>query len=333
MKRVGNLYSQISAWDNLRAAFHLARRGARRARQAVEFERHLDDNLRTLSRSLQSGSLRLSGYTQFLIKDPKERLITAPAFADRVLHHAVMRVCEPYFESSLVSDTFACRKGKGRLAALNRTTEFTQRFGFFLKLDVRKYFESIPHRILLEALSRKFKDNKLLVLFELLIRSHESRPGCGLPIGSLTSQHFANFYLGHLDRFVKQTLRCPAYVRYMDDFALWANEPRLLREHWLAVEDFLRLHLGLELKEGTHLNAVRHGMNFCGFRIFPGWRELNRRSRRRFAARMAELERLGLAGQTPERELQARADSLVAFAKEGRSWHFRKWALARASTA
>ena len=173
----------------------------------------LDENLAGLARDLAEGTYTVGPYHQFTIFDPKERLITAPCFRDRVLHHALTLVCEPVFERFLIADTFACRRGKGREAAVERAKQFARRYPWFLKLDIRKYFNSIDHEILLGLLARKFKDRRLLDLFGRIIASYEVAPGRGVPIGSLTSQHFANFYLGWLDRFVKEGLRAGGYVQ------------------------------------------------------------------------------------------------------------------------
>jgi retron-type reverse transcriptase len=328
MKRIGDLYDRIHAWDNLRAAFHRARRGVRRSPAVLAYESQLDEHLRELQRELVGGRIVLHGYSQFLIHDPKERVITAPAFRDRVLHHAIMNVCEPHFEKRHISDTYACRSGKGRLAALERATEYASRHEWFLKLDVRKYFESIPHTGLAALLGRVFKDGRLLGLFEQIVDSHEASPGRGLPIGSLVSQHLANLYLGGVDRLVRDRLRVPGYVRYMDDFALWSDDSRRLREAWGEIDVFLRGHLDLELKKGSHLNRSDHGMNLCGFRIFRGWRVLNRRSRHRFAAKVGALDEF-----KDEAERQRRGAAIFAFAREGDSWHFRREVLARATNA
>lgn len=324
MKRVGGLYDAVWQWDTLRAAFHKARKGARCSREALAFEARLDENLRQLQDELKAQQVRLAGFTQFIIHDPKERTITAPAFRDRVLHHAIMQVCEPHFDRWLIADSYACRKGKGRLAALERATHFAKQHGWYLKLDIRKYFESIPHDRLLMALEGKIKDWRLLALLAQIIRSHP----LGLPIGSLTSQHLANFYLGSVDRLAREKLRVPGYVRYMDDFTLWEDDPLKLRQHWSQVRVFLQTELGLALKASAHMNRTAHGMDFCGFRLFPGWRVLNRRSRQRLVARLHELETLD-----DENEQQKRAESVIAFVKEGNTWHQRSWALARASTA
>ena len=333
MKRIGGLYDAIWQWDNLRTAFLKARKGASRSSTVQRFEARLDDNLRELATDLREQRVRSAGCTQFVIHDPKERTITAPAFRDRVLHHAIMNVCEPHFDRWLIFDSYACRKGKGRLAALERATQYAKGHAWFLKLDIRQYFASIPHEVLLHELHRKFKDAPLLALLEQLIcSSGDSQTahsgGRGLPIGSLLSQHLANFFLGPVDRLCREQLRVPGYVRYMDDFTLWEDDSTKLREHWQRVEGFVEERLGLELKRGDHMNRTSHGMNFCGFRIFPGWRVLNRRSRCRLVSKLRALDTL-----TSEREQQMRAESVIAFAKEGSSWHTRSRALTRVPTA
>ena len=156
-------------------------------------------------------------------------MITAPCFDERVLHHAIMNVCEPLFDRWLIDDTFACRTAKDvRLPLIGRDS-LPPSHPFFLKLDVRKYFDSVPHDVLYRRLDRLIKDPRLLCLLHRIIGSFSTTPGRGLPIGSLTSQHFANAYLGALDRFVKERLRVTGYVRYMDDFVLWSHTTARLR--------------------------------------------------------------------------------------------------------
>ena len=138
MRRANHLFEQVVAWDNLRLAVHKALRGKRSRVDARVFVSQLDENLERTRNGLFVGDVPLGVYRQFTIFDPKERLITAPCFAERVLHHAIMNLCEPVFERWLIADTFACRKHKGRLAALQRAQEISRRFGFFLKLDIRE---------------------------------------------------------------------------------------------------------------------------------------------------------------------------------------------------
>jgi retron-type reverse transcriptase len=325
MKRTGNLFDEIVEWKNLRLAAYKALRGKRTRLDARQFVSQFDSRLKQMADQLRDASFPLGRYHQFVIYDPKRRTITAPCFAERVLHHAIMNVCEPVFEQHLIHDTYACRAGRGREAAIQRAQRFAHRFPSYLKLDIRKYFESVPRDRLLAGLERLFKDERVLELFASILYSFLPGHRRGLPIGSLTSQHFANFYLGRFDRFVKERLRLKGYVRYMDDMLLWGANPRTMRAIQTLCEDFVGEELELEFKPHPYVNLSCHGVDFLGCRVMPDHVLLSRRSRVRFARKMAKLERAYLAGQVDELELQARSTSLFAFtqAAGARSWHFR----------
>jgi RNA-directed DNA polymerase len=326
MRRAGQLFDHIIDRDNLRLAFAKALRGKRSRPEAREFARHLDRNLPDMAAGLRAGTFPVGRFRQFVIHDPKERVITAPCFAERVLHHAVVNVCEPHLERWLVPDTYACRTGKGRVAALLRAGQVAGRFPFFLKLDVRKYFDSIPHDPLLERLARRFKDRRLLALLERIVRSFRGSLRRGIPIGSLTSQHLANFYLGWFDRFVKEGPRVKGYVRYVDDMALWADTRAALREALSAGGAFLREELRLEWKPTPYGNRNEHGMDFLGCRVFRRHVTLNRRSRRRYRRKLFWLEQEFATGRIGEQERQQRATALVASTRAAPvcGWRFRR---------
>ena len=326
MKRIGNLLDAVLERDNLRLAFSKALRGKRRQPEVRRFAAELDQRLQRMAEQLRDGTFPVGRFHQFVIRDPKERIITAPCFDERVMHHALMNVCEPWFDRWLVPDSYACRVGKGRIAALQRTQAFAGRFDWFLKFDIRKYFDSVSHERLLDRLARRFKDDKLIGLFAKIIHSFRGMLGQGLPIGSLTSQHFANFYLGWFDRHVKERLRIRGYVRYMDDMALWAADRETLKAALRASEDFLSGELGLELKAAPYLNRTGEGMDFLGARVFREHTILNRRSRRRFRRGLADLEERHEQGELDEQQLQQRATALTAFTRtQGvSSWQFRR---------
>lgn len=330
MKRTGRLFDRIVDRENLRHAFHRARRGKRGRPDVEEFAADLETNLRRMVRQLEAGSFPVGRYRQFLIHDPKKRLITAPCFGERVLHHAIINLCEPHFERFLIADTFACRPGKGRIAALHRAVQFSGRYSRAIKLDMRRYFDSISHHVLLERLRRRFKDDRLLALFRRIIHSHGAPRGRGLPIGSLTSQHFANFYLGWFDRFVKEQLRVRAYVRYMDDCLLWAADKQKLAAWDGQCRAFLSTELDLETKTAA-IGTVRHGFDFLGCRVYADHLKLNARSRRRFRRKMLELRAQFTRGEVGSEGLQQQLTSLVAFTRAGgtKSWNFRRNVLQR----
>jgi hypothetical protein len=333
MRRTGNLFERVLAWDNLREAAARALRGKRHLADARDFAHDLDARLADLQARLAAGTFTFGRSRQFVVYDPKQRVITAPDFPERVIHHALVNVCEGGFERWLIDDTFACRAGRGRNAALARARRFARRFGFFLKLDIRKYFDSVSHAQLLERLARLFNDRRLLDTFEQIVASYRGPLGRGLPIGSLTSQHFANFYLGWFDRQVKERWSVKGYVRYMDDMLLWDDSRLRLRELRREAMAFLDSQLQLTVKPHPYLNRSRLGLDFLGCRVYPNRISLNRRSRDRFRRKLAALEAMHGQGTINARELQQRGTALVAFARAGgvESWQFRRHVLQRFS--
>ncbi len=324
MRRAANLFDQIHEPENLRLAFHKAARGRRGQAVVREFADGLDDRISEMVRAISEGILSVGRFHQFLIRDPKERVITAPCFEERVLHHAIMNVCEPILDRWLIDDTFACRAGKGREAAILRAQHFTRDTAWCLKLDVRKFFGSISHQPLLDLLEKRFKDQKLLQLLTKIVTAYRGEIGIGLPIGSLTSQHFANFYLGWLDRFVKETLRIRGYVRYMDDMVLWHSSREALVEIHDRCTEFAGRQLRLEFKPSA-VQRTGVGVAFLGCRIWPTHVELNRRSKRRWRRRVRVLERAERLGLISESNLQQRLAALTAFSQAAgvKSWRFR----------
>lgn len=328
MRRASNLFEQIPEYENLCLAFHKAALGRRSHVAVRQFSEQLDLRLATLSSELLSGTMQIGRFQQFLIRDPKERVITAPCFEERVLHHAIMNVCEPVMDRWLIADTYACRVGRGREAAVQRSRQFTHRAAWFLKLDVRKYFDSVPHDRLIAVLASRFRDRRLLDLLERIIRGFRGAMGVGLPIGSLTSQHFANLYLGGFDRFVKEVLRVRGYVRYMDDMVLWHSDREWLRNAHDHCREFAQTQLGLEFKN-SEPRPSSGGLSFLGCKVFSTHVELNQRSKRRYRRRVHLLERAERLGLLTELELQQRLTSLTAFARAAgaRSWRFRQCVL------
>jgi len=219
--------------------------------------------------------------------------------------------------------------------AVKRARDFASRHEFFVKLDIRKYFDSISHGKLLDLLARLFKDARLLDLFARIVRAFRGGMGRGLPIGSLTSQHFANFYLGWLDRQIKEQWRIKGYVRYMDDMVLWGNDRSHLREVAQKAVAFLNDVLDLGTKDELRTGRCRRGIDFLGCRVKPDCVTLNRRSRRRFRHKLMALEDSYLDGELDEETLQQRATALLAFTQhEGvSSWKFREHVLQRCAVS
>jgi RNA-directed DNA polymerase len=283
-----------------------------------------DANIAKIRDGLVRHAPDIGHYRFFRVHDPKPRDICAASFPERVLHHAVMNVCEPVLEAYAVFDSYACRKGKGNLKALNRARVFSNRFPWYLKLDIRKYFDSIDHDVLLRLLSRRFKDRSLMALFEQLLNTYHTRPGKGMPIGNLISQHLANFYLGSFDHWIKEARRVPGYLRYMDDTLCFGPDRKYLNAELDAIRGFLKRELALDLKENIQLNRCRNGIPFLGFRGFPDRIRLSPMSRKRFANKFIEYERRWQDGVWSQAELVRHMEPLIAFTQLAGARSFRR---------
>ncbi|KAF0159729.1 MAG: reverse transcriptase family protein [Syntrophaceae bacterium] len=283
MKSVGDLYRQMADRDNIRLAFLKAARGKQARCDVIDFRANFDENIEILYSQMEERNPDIGHYRYFQVFDPKKRLICAASFPERVLHHAMMSVCEPVLESYAIADSYACRKGKGGQKAVLRAKEFAGRFDWFLKLDIRKYFDSIDHGILLAALARRFREKDILLLFEKIMASYQIEAGKGLPIGNLVSQHLANFYLSVFDHWIKEERKVRGYVRYMDDFLIFGHDrDQLMDEELPAIKDFTQSRLSLTVKPDIQMNRCAGGIPFLGYRVFPQKILLTPHSKRRF---------------------------------------------------
>lgn len=286
MKRHGNLFDQFSSFANLLEAHRKARKGTRCNQETGHFSFHLEAELFQLQEELQNLSYQPQPYRYFQIHDPKERTISVAAFRDKVVHHALVNVLEPIYEKIFIHDSYATRKNKGNHQAILRAQAMLRVQPWFLKSDVDKYFDSISQGRLLEIIQHKIKDKRLLEITARIVRNG-GKEGLGLPIGNLTSQFFANVYLNELDYFVKHELKAKAYIRYMDDFVLFAQNHQDLKIQLVAIQTFLDEQLHLRLKpSATFINNAQNGLTFLGKRIFPANIRIARPNLQRMVRRM-----------------------------------------------
>lgn len=314
MKRVGNLYCQIAETENLEIAFWKAQRGKSGKKEVREFRANLPENLQSIREEFLSGSVSLGNYHYFTVYDPKERVICAADFRERVIQHAVVNICEPYFEKYQIYDSYACRKGKGVDACLKRVQYYCRKYQWYLKLDIHKYFDSIDHKILLHLLGRRFKDPDLLYFFSCLIDTYEVLPGKGVPIGNLLSQYFANLYLGVLDHELKDVAGAPGYVRYMDDFLIFADSCKDLSNLKTKIEEIIENQLNLKLNPALS-NRTAHGVPFLSYRVLPFCLRLSQKAKERFRRKIKLVDRI----QSAEHALP-----LLAFINRADSYGFRR---------
>ena len=342
-KTYKHLYDKIYNPLNLWAAYKKAAKGKRYKTPVAAFEYDLEKHLLDIENELQSESYQPSGYHSFIIQKPKRRLINAAPFRDRVVHHALMNVIEPFFERQFVFDSYANRVGKGTHKALDRTTHYLRRSQYVMHLDIRQFFPAIDHEILLSILSKTIRDERVMSLMEKIISSgagvqaseyeqvyfsgdtlfSSNRPR-GLPIGNLTSQNWANVYLNELDHYVKRELKCPAYLRYVDDFLLFANNKETLRVWKGEIIAFLE-KLRLTIHENkAHSRPSYTGVSFLGFQVFPEYRRLKPANGYAYQRRLRKMIEFLRAEKMTEKDFQMRLQSWINHASYGDTFGLRK---------
>jgi RNA-directed DNA polymerase len=308
MKRFGNLWQRLIAFENLLRAANKASKGKRFRPPVVRFHFNLEHELWSLHEELAAKTYQPGGYRTFYLYEPKKRQISAAPYRDRVVHHALTNVLEPLFERSFLFDSYASRRGKGTLAAVDRCQHYARRFRYVLKADIEKFFPSLDHQILKALVAHKVKDPDVLWLTGLIIDQSNAQepvlkwfPGDdlftpterrrGLPIGNQTSQFFANVYLDPLDHFVKERLRVGGYVRYVDDFLVFCDDKTHLADVREQIAGFLvRLRLRLHATKNV-VFPVNQGIRFLGYRVFATHRLLVQENVWRFRRRLRKMQR------------------------------------------
>ncbi len=303
MKRIGGLWEHIVSFENLLLAYRKARRGKRGRVEVARFGCDLEVELLKLQSELKEGCYSPGNYRQFTIYERKPRVICAAPFRDRVVHHALMNVIEPPLDRGFIHDSYACRKGKGVHAAVDRYQAYAQRYPYVLKLDIRQYFPNIDHQLLKDMLQCHIKDKETLSLLDNIIDNSpeptyphfifqgddlftplERRRG--IPIGNLTSQFFANLYLDDMDHWIKETLRVPAYLRYVDDLIILDDDKHRLWEDCLAIEHRLEgLRLSLHPSK-RQISRTTDWVDVLGYLVRRDSRRLRSDNGHRFRRRL-----------------------------------------------
>lgn len=274
-KKHKNLIDQIVSIDNLRAAYYKTAKGKRQTWGYLEFKEFAEANLLLIQQELGDGAYKIGEYRQFTIYEPKARLISALDFKDRLVQHALCNVVSPIMEATLLPYTFACRKGYGTHAGVRHVQSALRRTEakYFLKTDFSKFFPSIPRQTACELYGRKLGCDKTLAIIEEIIPP----TGCGLPIGSLTSQLTANLIGGVVDRFIHFDLGYRHWARYMDDIVILSDDLDRLRSDFYRIEEFSNRQLDLKVSHWA-AQPVSQGVNFLGYRIWPTYKLLRRNS-------------------------------------------------------
>lgn len=305
-------YQGTASFHALHTAWRRARRGKKPSPNQLSFDAQWIDGLLEIEKALRAGTWRPRPTTCFIATAPKAREIHAPDFADRIVHHWIVPQLEAIYEQTFIFDSFSNRVGKGTHAAVERLQGFMREVqsgqggGYYLQLDIKNFFNRIHRQTLYRLLKIRMERRGLPIdcrraVHALLRHSpleagvtfactpaerdrvpphkrlDQAPAGCGIPIGNLSSQFFANVYLDRLDQFVKRRLRAPRYLRYVDDFVLVHTSREKLQTWQAAIAAFLLEELKLELKADIKLRPFTAGADFLGYVIFPTHKLVRRR--------------------------------------------------------
>ncbi|MCB0130233.1 MAG: group II intron reverse transcriptase domain-containing protein [Caldilineaceae bacterium] len=346
--QVSGTYAEVHAWDNLYQAYRKAAKGKRSRHPAAAFEFKLEDNLIELQDDLATGAYRPGDYVNFTIHEPKRRLISAAPFRDRVVHHALCTVIEPAFERSFIEHSYANRVGKGTHRALNTCQRWMRAHRYVLQCDLRQFFPSIDHRTLQRTLNRRIQDcgiRRLIALilaggvgvldeeYEMVYFAEDDlfavyRPR-GLPIGNLTSQFWANCYMNACDHFVTRELSCRHYLRYVDDFLLFADDKvTLWRWKERIVDRLAALRLTLHDRKAI-VRPTTEGVHFLGFMVYPTHRLLLRRKGINYQRKLAALMDAYSGAEVQRDTIHRSVQGWINHVRYGNTWGLRKAMLKR----
>ncbi|MDP3989728.1 MAG: reverse transcriptase domain-containing protein [archaeon] len=332
-KELINVYEELCSYENLETAFNRARRGKTLKRYVIEFEEKLKENLLQLRYELIMQTYEPQPLKTFILRDPKTRKISKSAFRDRVVHHAICNIIEPVFDKRFIYDSYANRLTKGTLNAVKRFDEFKRKVSknntircYVLKADIKSYFDTVNHQILIELLSNRIKDQRLMWLIKKILANHKGEcENKGMPLGNLTSQFFANVYLNELDQFVKHKLRAQYYIRYVDDFAILHQSSTVLDEYKSKIDEFLRVKLDLKLHpDKSQVLKLEKGIGFLGFRVFYNHKLLVQKNMRKFEKKMEQMKYEYLDGKIDREKVIEKFEGWLAYASHANTYKYRR---------
>lgn len=328
-----NSYRELYSLDNLKLAFNKARKGKTLKLYVVEFENELEKNLLKLHHELITKTYKPRPLQTFILRDPKTRKISKSDFRDRVVHHAVCNIIESLFEKNFISDSFANRKGKGTFNAIERFEKFAVKVSnnhtktcYVFKADIRHYFETVDHFVLLSILERKIEDKEILWLIKVILSNYQTKEiGKGMPLGNLTSQFFANVYLNDLDQFVKHQLKAKHYIRYVDDFVILDQSYSYLIYCKNEINKFISQELLLKLHpDKSRILKLNDGISFLGMRIFSHHKRIKKKNISRFTRKFKRLRKEYKESKILREKALEHFEGWLAYTSHANTFKYRK---------
>lgn len=342
--KIKNVYAEICSFENLYKAYLNARKNKRFRDEVLSFTNNLEEYLFDIQKDLINHTYKIGEYREFYIYEPKKRLVMALPFKDRVIQWAIYQVVNPMFSKGYTTDSYACIEGRGTHQAVQRLHYWLKQVNrkpnkwYYLKLDIAKYFYRIDHEVIINILRKKIKDKQLMSLFENIINS-ETPFGlelsiydpalsgrvthCGMPIGNLTSQMFANIYLNELDQYIKRELKIHYYIRYMDDVIILADDKAKLHEYKHLIDTFLQERLKLSLNNKTAIRPITLGIEFLGYKLWATHIKLRKSTALKMKRRLNGVKKAYFKGKIQLSDVQATVNSYMGMLKYCNSYNLR----------
>lgn len=307
------MYDDITSFSNILRAWSEFLIDKKRRSDVLEFSANMEENLISLHNDLVSKKYQHGGYTSFVVNDPKRRIIHKASVRDRLLHHVIHRVLYPYFNKKFIFDSFSSRKLKGTHVGRKRFRDFVWKLSrnrtktvWILKVDIKKYFDSINHQILIDLLQKSFiYEPSLLSLLSNVINSFSKTEGTGIPLGNLTSQLFSNIYLNPLDHYAKRILKIKYYIRYADDIVILSDSKGFLENTLLQLQEFVKNRLKLSFhRDKISIQPWHKGVDMLGFVSFPHKTIMRQSTKKRMLKKILRCK--GLKQKEQENALYSR---------------------------
>lgn len=337
-------FSKIITEENFDYAYYRTQKtDTKYSQEALNFSADLTYNLNQLRKELIEKCYQPDEYNIFKIHEPKERIIAAPKYRDKIVQFAIHNVVNKDFERKFIRDSYACQKGKGTHAAADRIQHFLRKAkwkwgdAWIIKADIKSFFYSIKHHILKKMLAKKIKCKKTLQLLYKIIDNSPDEMGLpiskyeselyyydlGLPLGNVTSQLLANLYMNELDQFCKRKLSLKYMVRYMDDTFCVVKTRKRAKEAKKSMTQFVNEKLDLKMnKNKTKIFPLKQGINMVGYKIWPTHMLLRNSSKKRIKQKLSKFKDLLINGKISKEKVEQILNSWKGHADHASSENF-----------
>lgn len=300
------LFNKIFNYENLEKAYKksLSEQGKYKI-EAMKFQRNETANLKRLQRSLYDGTYKFSGYITFKVFEPKERIINAPYYEDKIVQLALNNVLKDMFVPTFIKESYACMDNRGTHKAVDQVQRNLRQAhwkwgknAYICKADVRKFFYSIDRDILKKQYRKKIKEPDVLRVIDEIIDSGALISDVGLPLGNTLSQLFANVYMNEFDQYCKRYLGYKYYVRYADDIIIILPNKKEAQKAKREFVTFLNERLKLEPNtQKTQVFPINQGVNAYGFKVYRTHRLLRDDSKKKIKRKIKKMPRLIALGK------------------------------------